>query len=232
MNILAIDTSNYVLGVAVLQNGEVMGEFCTNVKKNHSIRLMPAIATLMNQLDMSPEELDKIIVANGPGSYTGVRIGVTTAKTMAWSLNIPIVGVSSLEALAHQGRLYNSYICPFFDARRKNVFTGLYKWENGQMNQVNNETNISMTDWLAQLEDRNADILFLSPHLSSFNKMIMDRLGEHAIIPEATYHITRPAHVAFAGIDKQPVDVHSLTPNYLRMAEAEAKWLETQREVR
>src|SRR5690606_31260140 len=98
-------------------------EFTSNVPKTHSLRLMPAIVQLMNDLNMKPNDLDKIVVANGPGSYTGVRIGVTTAKTLAWSLNIPVVGVSSLEVLAYQGRFFNGFVSPFFDARRQTVFT-------------------------------------------------------------------------------------------------------------
>lgn len=124
MNILAMDTSNQILGVALLQDEQLIGSITTNIKKNHSIRLMPAINQLMHEVAMTPAELDKIVVAKGPGSYTGVRIGLTTAKSMAWSLDIPVVGISSLEALAWQGHFYDSYICPFFDARRGLVFTG------------------------------------------------------------------------------------------------------------
>lgn len=113
MNILAIDTSNQVLGIAILRKGQIIGEFITNIKKNQTSRLMPAIHQLMKDVHMDPDQLDKIVVAKGPGSYTGVRIGVSTAKSLAWSLSIPLVGVSSLEVLAYQGRLYDSFICPF-----------------------------------------------------------------------------------------------------------------------
>ncbi|MDV2888113.1 tRNA (adenosine(37)-N6)-threonylcarbamoyltransferase complex dimerization subunit type 1 TsaB, partial [Alkalihalophilus pseudofirmus] len=84
------------LGIALLEKDQVIGEYITNLKKNHSIRIMPAIQTLMADCERSPAELTKIVVAKGPGSYTGVRIGVTIAKTLPWSLHIPLVGVSSL----------------------------------------------------------------------------------------------------------------------------------------
>lgn len=232
MKVLAIDTSNHVLGIAVLHNGELMGEVCTNMKKNHSLRLMPALVSLMEQIEVTPEEIAKIIVAKGPGSYTGVRIGVTTAKTMAWALNIPIVGVSSLEALAYQGSLNDASICPFFDARRKNVFTGLYRFDNQQLKTIYNDTNVAMADWLNILAKQERKILFLSPHLSNFKDLIVDRLGNYAIIPEKPYHIPNPSHLAFVGLEKKPEPVHSLTPNYLRLAEAEANWLKKQKEVR
>src|SRR5699024_1939365 len=100
MTILAIDTSNEALGIALYQNEKIIAEYISVSKIKHSTRLMPAIAQLMENADVEPKDLEKIIVAKGPGSYTGVRIGLSIAKTLAWSLNIPIVGISSLEALA------------------------------------------------------------------------------------------------------------------------------------
>src|SRR5690625_2292877 len=101
MYTLTIDTSTQVLAVGILKNEEVLGEIVTNLPKTHSPRLMPAIHQLMEAVEVEPECLDKIVVGVGPGSYTGVRIGITTAKSLAWALNIPIIGVSSLHALAH-----------------------------------------------------------------------------------------------------------------------------------
>lgn len=103
MKILAIDTSTLVLGVAVLEEGSLLGEVTTNLRKNHSVRLMPTIARLLEELELKVEDLDGVAVAAGPGSYTGIRIGFTTAKTIAWSRQIPLVPVSSLAALAMNG---------------------------------------------------------------------------------------------------------------------------------
>ena len=96
MKILAIDTSNDVLGVALLSEDKIIGEYITNLKRNQSVRVMPAIERLLADCGTKPSELDKIVVAEGPGSYTGIRTGVTVAKTMAWSLGVPLSGVSSL----------------------------------------------------------------------------------------------------------------------------------------
>src|SRR5690606_7564559 len=139
MNVLAIDTSNQVMGIAILKEDHVIGEVVTNIAKNHSVRLMPAIEQLMKEVGMEPEELDKIVVAKGPGSYTGVRIGLSIAKTMAWALDIPVVGVSSLEPLAFQGRFFYGYICPFFDARRGLVYAGVYQFEKSNIDSIYNE---------------------------------------------------------------------------------------------
>ncbi|WP_082235555.1 tRNA (adenosine(37)-N6)-threonylcarbamoyltransferase complex dimerization subunit type 1 TsaB [Halobacillus massiliensis] len=225
MNVLAIDTSNEILGIAVVKDGVVIGEHITFVKKNHSVRLMPAIDQLMKETQTKPEELDRIAVAKGPGSYTGVRIGLTTAKTMAWSLNIPVVGISSLEALASQGRLFHGLICPFFDARRGLVYTGLY---DQNMQPVKEEANILMTDWLESLKNQSERVLFLSQDLSIHQETIKNILADQAYFPDAAYHYARPAYLALAASHREAGSVHELVPNYLRLPEAEAKWLAQQ----
>lgn len=230
MNILAIDTSNQVLGVALLKDDQIIGEIITNLAKNHSVRLMPAIDNLMKEVSMAPEQLDKIVVAKGPGSYTGVRIGITTAKSLAWALNIPVAGVSSLEILAYQGRFFNAPICSFFDARRGLVFTGIYQWNNNKLDTIHQEENMLMENLLKELAEKKSEVLFLSPDLSIYKDAIIHILGEYAIIPEGPYHLAKPSHLALAGKDKEPADTHALTPNYLRLAEAEANWNKAQKE--
>lgn len=118
MNILAMDTSNQLLGVAIVKDGVTLGEHVMHGHRDHSVRLLPAIEQLMKETKTAPADLDRIVVGQGPGSYTGVRISMATAKTMAWALGIDVIGVSSLEGLASQGELFPGYVCPFFDARR------------------------------------------------------------------------------------------------------------------
>ncbi|WP_164670263.1 tRNA (adenosine(37)-N6)-threonylcarbamoyltransferase complex dimerization subunit type 1 TsaB [Virgibacillus doumboii] len=230
MNILAMDTSNQLLGIAIHKENQLIGKVVTNVKKNHSVRLMPAIDQLMREVNMAPDELDKIVVAKGPGSYTGVRIGLTTAKSMAWSLDIPVVGVSSLEVLAYQGRFSEACVCPFFDARRGLVFTGLYQWKNGSLESVSEEKNVLMTDWLGQLADSRKDVLFLSPDINMHRDSIKHYLGDRAIVPDGSFHTADPSHLALTGMHKSSDNTHTLTPNYLRLAEAEANWLKAQKD--
>lgn len=232
MNLLAIDTSNNVLGVSILKGDLVVGDVMTNLTRNHSVRLMPAVENLMKDVGMKPEELDRIAVANGPGSYTGVRIGVSTAKTMAWAMDIPVVGVSSLEVLAYQGRFFDGYICPFFDARRGLVFTGLYEWKGDGPELVTAESNMLMKDLLRSLAEKEQKVLFLSQDIAVFREEIQAALGERAIIPEGPYHFPRASHLGLAGAKKPVQDIHGLVPNYLRLAEAEANWLKAQKEDR
>jgi tRNA threonylcarbamoyladenosine biosynthesis protein TsaB len=227
MTILAIDTSNYPLGVALLTDEAVIGEYITNIKVNHSVRAMPAIQSLMNDCGVDPKQLTKIVVAKGPGSYTGVRIGVTIAKTLAWSLNIPLVGISSLEVLAASvGRYFPGYVSPLFDARRGQIYTGLYKYQTNGIKTIQHDQNVLTTDWINQLVELDKPILFVGNDLPLHKEVIKQGLGEKAIFAEMTEQSPRPAELGLLGKNRPAEDLHQFVPNYVRMAEAEAKWLE------
>ncbi|MBO9131415.1 tRNA (adenosine(37)-N6)-threonylcarbamoyltransferase complex dimerization subunit type 1 TsaB [Bacillus sp. 165] len=229
MKVLAIDTSNYTMGVALLDGDTVVGEIITNLKKNHSVRLMPAIEQLMKECEIKPNQLEKIVVASGPGSYTGVRIGVTVAKTMAWSLNIPIVGVSSLAVLAANGSYFSGYICPLFDARRQQVYTGLYEYTGETITIIEEDQIILIEDWLQQLKELDTPILFLGNDVSIHQSIIRDTLGERAVFAKAPEYNPRPSELAFLGLKKEEQPVHAFVPNYIRLAEAEANWIANQK---
>ncbi|MDG3075774.1 tRNA (adenosine(37)-N6)-threonylcarbamoyltransferase complex dimerization subunit type 1 TsaB [Bacillus halotolerans] len=229
MTILAIDTSNYTLGIALLRDNTVIAEYMTYLKKNHSVRAMPAVHSLLNDCDITPQDLSKIVVAKGPGSYTGVRIGVTIAKTLAWSLNIPISAVSSLEALAANGRHFDGLISPIFDARRGQVYTGLYEYKNGLLEQAVPDQNVMLTEWLEMLKEKDRPVLFLGHDTSIHEETILDVLGTKGIIGSAAQHNPRPSELAYLGADREAADIHGLVPDYLRLAEAEAKWIESQK---
>lgn len=231
MTILAIDTSNYALGVALLEDGQVLGEYITNLKKNHSLRIMPAIQILMKDCGKIPADLSKIVVAKGPGSYTGVRIGVTIAKTLAWTLNLPLVGISSLEVLAGAGRYFDGLVSPIFDARRGQVYTGLFQFNNGQPVIVEKDQLVMLADWAGKLKNEAKPILFVGNDLQIHRTTIEEILGSQAVFAGITEHNPRPSVLALLGQDKQGEDIHSFVPNYIRLAEAEAKWLEAKGKI-
>ncbi|PMC33953.1 tRNA (adenosine(37)-N6)-threonylcarbamoyltransferase complex dimerization subunit type 1 TsaB [Bacillus sp. UMB0899] len=229
MKALAIDTTNNVLGISLVEEETVVGEYITNLKKNHSVRAMPAIERLLHDCDVTPKDLEKIIVATGPGSYTGVRIGVSIAKTMAWALKIPIVGISSLEILAANGRYFDGLISPIFDARRGQVYTGLYQYENSELVTVEQDQNLLLTEWLSHLDKSNKHVLFLGNDVHIHKDTIVGLLGDRAVIGSVSLHNPRPSELGLLGLKKEASDVHNLVPNYIRLAEAEAKWLEQQK---
>lgn len=232
MTILAIDTSNNPLGVALVDENQVIGEYITNLKKNHSIRIMPAIQTLMGDCEKSPADLTKIVVAKGPGSYTGVRIGVTIAKTLAWSLNIPLVGISSLEVLAAgPARHFKGYVSPIFDARRGQIYTGLYCFENGILTAVEQDQLVMAVDWAPKLANLDRPVLFVGNDVPVHRATFEAKLRSKAIFASATEQNPRPSELAWLGKEKPEEDVHAFVPNYIRLAEAEAKWLEKQGKI-
>ncbi|MEK4182289.1 MULTISPECIES: tRNA (adenosine(37)-N6)-threonylcarbamoyltransferase complex dimerization subunit type 1 TsaB [Bacillus] len=229
MTILAIDTSNHTLGIALVKDSTVIGESITYLKKNHSVRAMPTVEALMKECGVAPSELSKIVVAKGPGSYTGVRIGVTIAKTLAWTLSIPISAVSSLETLAANGQYFDGWISPLFDARRGQVYTGLYTFKEGKIKEIKPDQNILLTDWLHELKQTGKPVLFLGQDVHLHEESIGSILGETAVIAEGAFHNPRPSMLAFLGAYRPAEDVHQLVPNYIRLAEAEVKWLEGQK---
>lgn len=231
MKILAIDTSNNPLGIAVIDEEKVIGEYITNMKKNHSVRVMPTIEALLRDCELEPKDLTKIIVAKGPGSYTGVRIGVTTAKTLAWALNIPLVGVSSLAVLAASaGRYFNGVVSPLFDARRGQIFTGLYQFKEGKFTVVEKDQILLAKDWAAHLKKQEQPVLFIGNDLSLHREIFEQELGGQTYFAEITEHNPRPAELALIGKDMEGEEIHSFVPNYIRLAEAEAKWLEKEKQ--
>jgi tRNA threonylcarbamoyladenosine biosynthesis protein TsaB len=229
MKILGIDTSNYQLGIALASEEEVIGEYITNIKKNHSLRAMPAVEMLMKECGASPAELDRIVVAGGPGSYTGVRIGVTIAKTLAWTLNIPVVGVSSLAVLASSGRYFNGLISPLFDARRGQLYTGLYRFKEGKLMCIREDANLPAEEWADSLSKYGEKILFVGHDVKIHHDVLRDKLGEQAVFADTTSHNPRPSELIRLGMEMPEENVHGLVPNYIRLAEAEAKWRETQK---
>lgn len=229
--LLAIDTSSFVMGIAVTESERTLGEVTTNIKKNHSIRLMPAIEQLMKEVGVSPKELEKVIVANGPGSYTGVRIGVTTAKTLAWSLGIPVIGVSSLAVMAQAGRYFEGVISPIMDARRGQVYTGHYVSNNDVV--VGNESDrlVMLTDWLDDLDKEDKQVLFVGQDVELHRSMIVERLGSKAQFAPGSAMLPRPSELANIGRKQEASGfTHEFVPNYHQLAEAEANWRKTQQE--
>ncbi|MBW7652212.1 tRNA (adenosine(37)-N6)-threonylcarbamoyltransferase complex dimerization subunit type 1 TsaB [Anoxybacillus sp. ST4] len=230
MKVLAIDTSTFVMGIAVVDGQVVKGEIITNLKKNHSIRVMPAIESLLQECDMSPKEIERIVVAKGPGSYTGVRIGVTIAKTLAWTLGISLIGVSSLEAMAASAKYFQGLIVPLMDARRGQIYTGLYKAEGGNIQSIVADQVILATDWANELKAYDEPILLVGNDSSLHEASFIQTLNRAVQVASFTLHNPRPSELAWLGMHREPEDIHTFVPNYIRLAEAEANWLARQQE--
>ena len=126
MKILGLDSSGMVAGVAIVEDGLLLAEYTTNYKKTHSQTLLPMVEEIVSMLGIDLKELDAIAVAEGPGSFTGIRIGVSTAKALAVVNNIPVVGVTSLEGLAYNIKKDTGIICSLIDANNHQVYCGIF----------------------------------------------------------------------------------------------------------
>lgn len=219
MNILAMDTSNKALSLALLHDKELLGQVTLNIKKNHSITLMPAIDFLMNSLDMKPTDLDRIVVAQGPGSYTGLRMAVATAKTLAHTLKIELVGVSSLLALVPEQ--VEGLVIPVMDARRNNVYAGFY--QSGQS--VRPEAHLPLAEVLEIAGVADQPVTFVG-ETAVFAEQI------EAALPGVSVQPTLPdaAAIGRLGLDPPAQSIHDFVPNYLKRVEAEENWLKTHQE--
>lgn len=224
MNILAIDTSNLPLSIAVTTEDKVLGECTFNVERNHSIRLMPAIDMLMKEVRLSPSDIDLFVVARGPGSYTGIRIGVTTAKSLAFSMEKPLVGVSSLLAIAHQVPYFDGIVFPLFDARRKRMYTAGYEYREGNWEEVLPEQVIHVDSLVEELKGRGRACLFLGDDVRVFREQLAGELGTLAHFLPMAYQLPRAAHIAQIGYRLYQAghqEEITFQPTYLQQAEAE-----------
>lgn len=224
MFVLAIDTSNTTLSVALVENNETLIEVIEATKNDHSKRLMPTIESLFKQVNRTPRELDLIAVAEGPGSYTGVRIGVTVAKVLAWTLNKPLVGVSSLEILARNIK-EDGYIIPLFDARRQTVFAGVYDGMSSDV--IIPDGHYELTHLLNNLSNSEKKMYFLGNDVIKYEDLIKSVLGDKVVkIEDENLHLPHANILANIALEKIPVDnVHHFTPKYHRLPEAEMNWI-------
>jgi len=218
MKVLAFDTSSKALSVALLEEENRLAELTLTIKKNHSITLMPTIEFLMASIDWKPTDLDRIVVAEGPGSYTGLRIAVATAKTLAQTLKIDLVGVSSLLALVPEE--IEGLAIPVMDARRNHVYAGFY--QEDQL--VYPEGHLSFEAVLERV--KGAEKVTFLGEVEAFGEQIQEAL------PSAQMVETLPDAVRIGrlGLTKEAVSVHGFVPNYLKRVEAEENWLKDHQE--
>lgn len=229
---LGIDTANAPLSVAIVKDGRVLAETVQNIKITHSVGAMPAVEELFAKANITPSQIDAVAVSEGPGSYTGVRIGVTIAKTLAWTLKKPLVGVSSLQALAANAKLFNGVICPLFDARRQHVYAAAYRGE--LLNEVIHDHHDHIDGLLETLQALNENVLFIGTDVELFWDRIKERLGDKAIRASYTLDLPRAAELIALAEDRELPSieaVHHFVPQYRRIAEAEANWIKEQKKV-
>lgn len=213
--------------VALLSAERILGEYTLNAGKTHSQRLMPLIDALLRDCQAEREDLGGIAAASGPGSFTGIRIGVSTARALAQGLAIPAVAVSTLEALSEAVPLPGALICPLLDARRKQVYTALYRRETRVpygLAEVIPPSVVDLPDLLNRLASCTELIIFVGEGLAVYAGEISRYLQEQALVAAAPLRYNRAGLVALRGqrlLLNNPVSsLENLLPGYLRQPEA------------
>lgn len=224
--ILGVDSSSHVASVAVWENGLITGEYTINHPKTHSQKLMPMLEAMFKELDLKVSELDAIAITAGPGSFTGVRIGVSTVKALAQPHNTPIVGVSSLEAVAYGFAGYEGTICVMMDARKNEVYAGVYQWKEGTIVSVYEETALSPDELLEKLQNVSGKIMLAGDGLPKYGEMFREKLGERLQIAPASASRQRASLVIEAALNHldEVTDYSKVEIEYLRKSEAETTY--------
>ncbi|MDX9715682.1 MAG: tRNA (adenosine(37)-N6)-threonylcarbamoyltransferase complex dimerization subunit type 1 TsaB [Dissulfurispiraceae bacterium] len=224
MKCLGIETSTMLGGAAVVEDNRLVAEVRVNVKTTHSEGLLPVIDFMLRSAKIDLQQIDLLSISAGPGSFTGLRVGFSTIKGLAFSSNKLVATVSSLEALAWNMAFCEHQVCPIFDARKKEVYTGIYRWNGSGFDLLLPECAMSLDDLLAGIDK---PTVFLGEGADLWRNIICDRLGGLALFVPPQQSVPSPANVAYLGLLKAEKGMleesAALAPRYLRKSEAEIK---------
>jgi tRNA threonylcarbamoyladenosine biosynthesis protein TsaB len=227
MKILSVETSTMLGGVAIIdEKAGLIAETRLNVKTTHSERLMTAVNNTLIQSELDLNAIDAFAVAIGPGSFTGLRIGLSTVKGLSYATGKPVVTVPTLEAFAWNFQ-YSAYpVCLMLDARRSEVYSAVYIWEDNSFRTVIECVSIKPG---ALLEKLHGDVLFAGEGVLVYKEEIMEIMKERAVFASLDKMVPSPANVAMLGLGKalrgEYAVISETVPVYIRKSEAEVKWL-------
>ncbi len=230
MRLLSFETSAKAASVALTQDGHLLAEEYQNTGLTHSQTLLVMAQQLLEQCGLKPQELDAVAVASGPGSFTGVRIGVAAAKGFAWGAKKPLYGVSTLEAMARGLGIYEGFVCPVMDARRSQVYNALFACHQGRLRRLCPDRAISLEELGQALSELDGPIYLVGDG----SLLCRNRLEALPLIlpPEHRLH-QRAVGVALAAAEQirqgLPGNAAELIPNYLRLSQAERERLEKEK---
>ncbi len=221
MKILAVDTSSKVASVAILADDKLLSENVLNNGLTHSETIMPMIDDVMKKSGQKPDDIDVFAVANGPGSFTGLRIGVATVKGLALATGKRAVGVNTLEALCYNLPLCPYLLAPIMDARRGEVYNAFYRFCGGELIEVTKPRGIALTRCMEELKQRGEKVVFLGDGVAVFKEEIEKELGDLALFAPVNACEQRASSVAVAAYSKIADKEEKLIPVYIRKSQAE-----------
>lgn len=225
MKLLALDSSGLVASVAILDGETLVAEYTLNYKKTHSQTLLPMLDEIVKMTQTELSEVDAIAVAAGPGSFTGLRIGSATAKGLGLALNKPIISVPTLEGIACNFYGTDALICPMMDARRKQVYTGIYRYEDHRLITVKDQMAVGIEELLSMLNDMGETVTFLGDGVPVFKDIIADKLTVPFSFAPAHLSRQRAGAVGALGVlyykEGRTETAAEHKPDYLRVSQAE-----------
>lgn len=226
MYVLGIEAATPVAAVAVVTADRTLAERMVNNRKTHSVNLLPMVKAVLEDAQLNLSDLGGIAVSSGPGSFTGLRIGMSTAKTLAHVLNIPIAGISTLEALASRFSSGDQLVCPILDARKNEVYTGLYR--GGKC--LHGPLALDMQGLSNLIIDYHEDVVMLGDGVLTYRDQLVKQLGSRVRFAPVSSLLPGGSEVACLGYQhiesgncSNPLE---LLPSYVRLSEAEVKWLQ------
>ncbi|MGI9553566.1 MAG: tRNA (adenosine(37)-N6)-threonylcarbamoyltransferase complex dimerization subunit type 1 TsaB [Thermodesulfobacteriota bacterium] len=217
MKIVGIDTSSFSGSVSIVEDNNLLGECLLNIGPRHSENIVASIDWLLKTLKIERNELDAVSVSIGPGSFTSLRVGVTIAKSLAYTLKIKIVGVSSLEVLASNIPHTESKICSLMDAKREEVYSAVFEMSSGGLRQVRDSKIQNIEELCSEIDEKT---IFLGDAAAIYGDDLKNRLGDLAIIAGEPFNIPRSSNCAIIGFDRLNDGIEddpiTLVPDYLR----------------
>jgi tRNA threonylcarbamoyladenosine biosynthesis protein TsaB len=236
VNILGIDTSSIVAAVAVLNSVKLSAEYLVNNRKVHSEKLMPIVDRVLKDSNLTLDDIDAVAVSKGPGSFTGIRIGMACAQGIAHACNKPVIGVNTLDGLAYNLMFSDSLICPVINAQRQESYTSLYNWQDGKLCRLKDYLLIKNSELAKLLLDLKQEVIILGDAaqliMEAVTTLIEDNYCQQNNILKAhpAFMMPKASSIAAAGLyafsKGNYDDCFMLEPFYIRKSNAEEKWEE------
>ncbi|MGC8796748.1 tRNA (adenosine(37)-N6)-threonylcarbamoyltransferase complex dimerization subunit type 1 TsaB [Thermodesulfovibrio sp. 3462-1] len=223
MRILGIDTSTKFAGIAVLEDGKLIAQSTMQFMAGHSEKLLPEIAHVLEIMKIPIETIDYYAITAGPGSFTGLRVGVSTVKGFCFMTQKKVIPVSTLEVIAWSFPYCKYQICPILDARKSEVFAALFKWTETQIQRIKEDSVINLEALIQWIKEKT---VFIGSGAELYKEKLIEKLGNKAILLPQVYSLPDPAIVAFVALQRLKEAIHAkdLKPVYLRKSEAEIKF--------
>ena len=238
MKILALDSSGLVASVAVVEDNQLLAEYTVNYKKTHSQTLLPMLDAIAQMTELDLNTIDAIAVAGGPGSFTGLRIGSATAKGLGLALNKPLVHIPTVDALAYNLYGTDKIICPLMDARRNQVYTGIYEFRGEELVALEPQMAVGIEEIAQKLCELGREVIFLGDGVPVFRQRLTEELMKDVPFSFAPAHVNKQRAGAVAMLAVSYVRAGKTEsaaehrPDYLRLSQAERERLEKEQQER